>query len=76
MLSTSPAPNPIYQDQNVPLPQEQQEAGWPRRNGVALPVQVAPPIYPQLHHGHNGTEPHFQVRHNTKIATSKEIIIL
>lgn len=60
ILSASPAPNPIYQAQNVPLPQEQQEAGWPRCNGVALPVQVAPPIYPQLHHGHNGTEPHFQ----------------
>lgn len=59
-LSASPAPNSIYQAQNVPPPQEQQEAGWPHRNGVALPVQVAPPIYPQLHHSHNGTEPHFQ----------------
>ncbi|XP_026805934.1 uncharacterized protein LOC113560658 [Rhopalosiphum maidis] len=64
-LSAPSAPNPIYQAQSAPPPplQEQQEAGWARCNGATLPIPVATPIYPQLHHGqsgHNGIEQHFQ----------------
>jgi len=62
-LSAPPAPNPIHQGQSAPPLQEQQEVGWARCNDPTLPVPVATPIYPQLHHGrsgHNGTEQHFQ----------------